>query len=129
LLNSEQSKPKGKTVKLTKSELATLKSRFTKAVKSFKTGKERIADVGLEARKAGVSRSELVAWAKTVVSESWAQVCVSQFWAVKGKSARKGKAGRQAGPEAKALFAYAVKKYGKKAEAVLLAAYRLAKKS
>lgn len=106
-----------------------LKSQFIAACKSFKSGKERIANVGLEAKKAGVKRTELIDWAKTVVSESWAQVCVSQFWPVAGKASRKGKAGRQAGPEAKALLAYAVKKYGKKAEVVLLAAYRLAKKA
>ena len=118
-------------MKLNRNELATLKGRFTKAVKSFKSGKERIANVGLEARKAGVKRSELIAWAKTVVSDSWAQTCVSQFWpvATTSKASRKGKAGRKGNDAAKRLLAFAVKYYGKDAEKVLLAAYRLAKKA
>lgn len=113
---------------ISKSELANLKAAFAKNCKSYVSRKDAVVDVGIELKKAGVSRPELIKLAMTVVSESYAHTIVSLFWANKSASSRKGVAGRSVSPDAKALLAYAVKKYGKRAQSLLLAASRLAAK-
>lgn len=112
-----------------KLSVETLKTRFVASVKTFKTKRDAVIDIGMDLKATKkVKREQLVKLLvdKKVCSESYAQTIVSLFWKTRGSTARPNN-GKVRNPKAKALLAYAVKKYGKDASAILLAAYRLAK--
>jgi len=108
-----------------------LKTKFVSAVNVFRSKKDALVDVVTECRKAKVKRDTLIEWAiETGISKSYAWGIMAMAWPLPKEGGKNDRAqGRKASPKAAALLAYAVKQYGKEAPVVLLAAYRLSKKS
>lgn len=124
-------KTKTKTNGTVNAAVKGLKTKFVAAVNVFRSKKDALVDVVTECKKAKVKRDTLLEWAiETGISKAYAWGILAMAWPLPkegGKNDRKQ--GRKASPKASELLAYAVKKYGKDAGTVLLAAYRLSKKS
>lgn len=108
-----------------------LKTKFVAAVNGFRSKKDALVDVTTECRKAKVKREVLLEWAiETGISKAYAWAILAMAWPLPKEGGTNDRSqGRKASPKAAALLAYAVKQYGKDAGQVLLAAYRLSKKS